>query len=121
MEELPMKFLKEDGSIEEGFALSDVQVERRQKIQDFLHEKVCSGYYHSPYGTPAKCGSLANQLIVLLNAPVVAELVRVIEILTPNPVEDVPEPRQPIAVVEPITATVQLPTPEPAPANPPTR
>ena len=102
-----MKFLKEDGKIEEGVALSDVQVERRQKIEDFLHEKVCSGY-HSVYGTSAKCASLANQLIVLLNAPAVAELARVIDVLTPNPVEDVPE----LAVVEPITATINPPSQE---------
>ena len=103
-----MKFLKEDGKIEEGVALSERQVEQRQKIEDFLHEKVCSGY-HSVYGSPAKCASLANQLIVLLNAPAAAELARVIEILSPNPVEEVPGR---IEVVEPLTETINLPSQE---------
>lgn len=101
-----MKFLKENGKIEEGVALSERQVEQRQKIEDFLHAKVCSGY-HSIYGSSAKCALLANQLIVLLNALAAAELARVIEVLTPNPVEEVPGR---IEVVEPITATVNLPT-----------
>ena len=100
-----MKFLKEDGKIEEGVALSDVQVERRQRIEDFLHEKVCSGY-HSPYGSPAKCALLANQLIVTLTALGEAELSRAIDALTPKAEEPKPE----LTVVEPITGTVNLPT-----------
>ena len=101
-----MKFLKEDGKIEEGFALSERQVEQRQKIEDFLHEKVCSGY-HSVYGTSAKCALLANQLIVKMNALTTAGLEHVLDGLMPKPE---PEPVPEIAVVEPITATVQLPT-----------
>ncbi len=103
-----MKFLKEDGKIEEGIALNDRQVEQRQKIEDFLHEKVCSGY-HSVYGTSAKCALLANQLIVLLNAPAAAELARVIDSLMPKPE---PEPVPEIAVVEPVTETINLPSQE---------
>ena len=103
-----MKFLKEDGKIEEGVALSERQVEQRQKIEDFLHEKVCSGY-HSVYGTSAKCALLDNQLIVKMNALSTAGLEQVIDGLMPKPE---PEPVPEIAVVEPLTLAVNLPSAE---------
>ena len=91
-----MKFLKEDGKIEEGVALSERQVEQRQKIEDFLHAKVCSGY-HSFYGSSAKCAFLANQLIVKMNALTTAGLEHVIDGLMPKPEpEPVPEIAPPI-------------------------
>lgn len=94
-----MKFLKEDGTIEEGFLLSDLQVEQRQQIADFLHEKVCQNSCHSTYGSKAKCVEVANQLIANLDYLVVAGMTRAIDALTPKP-----EP-EPIPVV-PVPAPV---------------
>jgi hypothetical protein len=94
-----MKFLKEDGTIEEGVLLSDLQVEQRQQIEDFLHEKVCRDSFHSTYGSKAKCAEVANQLIANLDYLVVAGLTRVIDALTPKPE---PEPILAVPVPEPV-------------------
>jgi hypothetical protein len=95
-----MKFLKEDGTIEEGIMLSDLQVVQRQQIEDFLHKKVCANSYHSSYSSKAKCAEVANQLIANLDYLVVAGLTGAIDALTPKPK---PEP-EPIPVPEPVAA-----------------
>ena len=95
-----MKFLNEDGIIEEGIMLSDLQVVQRQQIEDFLHKKVCENSYHSSYSSKAKCAEVANQLIANLDCLVVAGLTRAIDALTPKPK---PEP-EPIPVPEPDAA-----------------
>ena len=97
-----MKFLNEDGTIEEGIMLSDLQVVQRQQIEDFLHKKVCENSYHSSYSSKAKCAEVANQLIANLDYLVVAGLTGAIDALTPKPKPE-PEP-EPIPVPEPDAA-----------------
>ena len=93
-----MKFLKEDGTIEEGVLLSDAQVVQRQQIEDFLHEKVCANSFHSSYGAKAKCLEVANQLIATLNPSIAAGLCHAMDVLTPKP--------EPIAIPDPILTAV---------------
>lgn len=61
-----MKFLDKDGQIVDGEPMTDEQVEQRELIVKYIHEKVCQGAYHSKvsrnYDKPS-CETVANFLI----------------------------------------------------------
>jgi len=44
-----MKFLKEDGTIEDGTPITDEQIRLREVVVNYLHETMCHNVYHSPY------------------------------------------------------------------------
>ena len=98
-----MKFIKKDGSIEEGTPLTEAQSELRDVLQTYLHQVVCEDGYHSTYST-RPCAKGANFLALAVNNSTdepreYAEAVKKeIYRLTPKP-----EPVQPI-VEEPVPA-----------------
>ena len=61
-----MKFLKEDGTIEDGTPITDDQIRLRDAAVSYLHEFMCSGTYHSKY-TPGKCTEQGRNLARLLD------------------------------------------------------
>ena len=44
-----MKFIKADGTIEEGTPLSDNTAKLRDELEKYLHEVVCGNSYHGKY------------------------------------------------------------------------
>ena len=59
-----MKFLKEDGTIEEGIQLSNAEVERLERLEAVLHASVCGGSYHASYERGLrKCRKIATQVV----------------------------------------------------------
>ncbi len=59
-----MKFLKEDGTIDEGVQLSDADAARMERLESVLHASVCSGSYHASYGHGVKkCRRIAAAVV----------------------------------------------------------
>lgn len=54
-----MKFLKEDGTVEEGIMLTDEQDATREALEEYIHVKVCKHAYHAGYEGKKPCASLA--------------------------------------------------------------
>ena len=44
-----MKFLKEDGTVEEGVMLTDEQDALRGSLEEYIHQVVCRNAYHGNY------------------------------------------------------------------------
>ena len=61
-----MKFIKADGTIEEGTPLSDNTAKLRDALEKYLHEVVCQGSYHGVYGK-RHCATAANFLALTVN------------------------------------------------------
>ena len=57
-----MKFLKADGTVDEGEPLTDEQSRLRDAMEQYLHRVVCKGYYHAGYEGHPKCQKAANFL-----------------------------------------------------------
>ena len=62
-----MKFIKADGTIEEGTPLSDNTAKLRDALEAYLHEVVCKNCYHSDYGNRKTCHTAANFLAITVN------------------------------------------------------
>jgi hypothetical protein len=62
-----MKFIKADGSIEEGTPLSEKTAGLRDALEKYLHGVVCHGCYHSDYGNRKTCHTAANFLALTVN------------------------------------------------------
>jgi len=62
-----MKFIKADGSIEEGTPLSESTSRLRDELEKYLHEVVCKSCYHSEYGNKKTCHTAANFLALAVN------------------------------------------------------
>ena len=61
-----MKFIKEDGTIEEGTPLSENTAKLRDELEKYLHEVVCQASYHGVYGKKP-CVTAANFLALIVN------------------------------------------------------
>ncbi len=61
-----MKFIKDDGTIEEGTPLSDNTAKLRDELEAYLHKVVCKNCYHSVYGKK-ECATAANFLALTIN------------------------------------------------------
>ena len=61
-----MKFIKADGTIEEGTPLSDNTAKLRDELEKYLHEVVCGNSYHGKYDKK-KCATAANFLALTVN------------------------------------------------------
>jgi hypothetical protein len=59
-----MKFLKEDGTIEEGRALAHEQAEALELLRKYLHDLMCKNRYHASYEGLPECRRAANELII---------------------------------------------------------
>ena len=62
-----MKFLKADGTIEEGTPLSDNTAKLRDELEKYLHAVVCKDCSHSEYGNRKTCHTAANFLALTVN------------------------------------------------------
>jgi hypothetical protein len=59
-----MKFLKEDGTIEEGVQITDEQIAELERLEQVLHASMCGGNYHPSYDRSLrKCRKLAVKVI----------------------------------------------------------
>jgi hypothetical protein len=95
-----MKFITDKGKIEDGTPLTDAQYLQRTMLVPYFHAIACRDTYHS-YSSSKQCEELATAFVT-------GEIEAAANKKT-EPVEpEVPE----LEVVEPITATVQLPDPE---------
>ena len=45
-----MKFLTEDGTVDDGTPLTDRQVDAIERFTEYLHENLCDNYLHGSYG-----------------------------------------------------------------------
>jgi hypothetical protein len=91
-----MKFLKPDGSIEDGEPLTDEQAELREMMERFLHIEVCHNAYHSSLGVEP-CRQAANFLALkttgITPQSAADNLKAAVEARMPKPRRIVPEPR----------------------------
>ena len=101
-----MKFLKNDGEIEEGTPLTDTTVAVRDNLQRYLHVTACKNTYHASYEKTRGCRDAANFLAVIFTTldcgDAAAKLEAAVEDLFPKPVaipEPEPEPN-PVPVAE---------------------
>lgn len=62
-----MKFIKADGTIEDGTPLSENTAKLRDVLEAYLHTVVCKNCYHSDYGNRKTCHTAANFLAVTVN------------------------------------------------------
>ena len=63
-----MKFIKEDGTIEDGTPVSENTLALRGHLQAYLHTVVCKGGYHSSYDEKMPpCAVAATFLAVTVN------------------------------------------------------
>ena len=57
-----MKFITEDGKIEEGIPLTEEQVAQRERLIAYFHEEACSNGYHTCRETK-RCETLATAFV----------------------------------------------------------
>ena len=55
-----MKFLKQDGIIEEGMPLTDEQAAEMQRVEELLHVVICQRSQHYVFQGFPKCRKVAN-------------------------------------------------------------
>ncbi len=82
-----MKFLKEDGTVDDGTPLTDRQVDTLERFTEYIHEHVCNGAYHGSYGRKP-CRDTANDLIPKLDDSAVGSLWTLMSKPEPAPVCD---------------------------------
>ncbi len=58
-----MKFLKKDGTIEEGVALSETEVRHLESLTQVLHASMCRNAFHPSYEREEKCRKVAIAVI----------------------------------------------------------
>lgn len=59
------KFLKTDGTIDEGEPLTEQQAVLREALGSYLHAVICKSSYHPTYEGLPKCQSAANYLTII--------------------------------------------------------
>lgn len=77
-----MKFIKADGTLEEGTPLTDEQATEMQKTEEVLHAVVCRNAYHYDWQGVPQCRKVAND--VALGASLFDSLERLIPKLVPD-------------------------------------
>ena len=65
---MKQKFLKDDGTIEEGEPLSNAQASMLEELTNYLHQVVCENSYHSVYKT--KPCQVAAQFIMTVTTTI---------------------------------------------------
>lgn len=89
-----MKFLKSNGTIEEGVPLTERQAETIDRLTDFLHEKVCRNAYHGTYSAKP-CQDAADLIVPKLDDSSAGSLCSALwepeaENVPADPIEDSP-------------------------------
>ena len=88
-----MKFLKEDGTIEEGTLLTDAQASMLEHLEEYLHMVMCRGGYHGKYDAK-KCREAAQVIMTVTTTIDRDEWGEVFdEKVNPKIVESAPEPQ----------------------------
>lgn len=82
-----MKFLKEDGTVDDGTPLTDRQVDAIERFTEYLHENLCDNSFHGSYGKK-RCRDAANDLIPKLDDSAVWSLCTAMSKPEPAPVCD---------------------------------
>lgn len=91
-----MKFIKSDGTIEEGIGITDAQDAEMQHIEETLHIVLCQSSYHYDWQGMPKCKKVAHA--VALGGSWMEAMEDLLPKPVPEPVvESVPEP--PVAEV----------------------
>jgi hypothetical protein len=91
-----VKFLKADGTVEDGTPMTDEQEKLRSALEEYIHSVVCRGSYHGTYDK-RRCQDAANFLYSAVSVNDaedrgVAEAINSqLESMKPKPVP-VPEP-----------------------------
>ena len=100
-----MKFLKNDGEIEEGTPLTDTTVAVRDNLQRYLHVTACKNTYHASYEKTRGCRDAANFLAVIFTTldcgDAAAKLEAAVEDLFPKPVAISDSEPNPVPVIDP--------------------
>ena len=100
-----MKFLKNDGEIEEGTPLTDTTVAVRDNLQRYLHVTACKNTYHASYEKTRGCRDAANFLDVIFTTldcgDAAAKLEAAVEDLFPKPVAISDSEPNPVPVIDP--------------------
>ena len=100
-----MKFLKADGTVEDGTPMSDRQVSLLERFEEYLHDKMCRNSYHGMYGAKY-CRDVAKAIVPKLDDSACGSLLSAIfEPPLPPEVVEEPEPEK-------------VPDPEPTPTQP---
>jgi hypothetical protein len=60
-----MKFLKPDGTVEEGEPLTDAQANLRQALEEYLHHVTCKGSFHNTWEGQPRCQKASNYLSII--------------------------------------------------------
>jgi hypothetical protein len=60
-----MKFLKSDGTVDEGEPLTDAQAALRQSLENYLHHVICKGSYHNTWEGQPRCQKASNYLSII--------------------------------------------------------
>ena len=95
---MKQKFLKDDGSIEEGEPLTDSQASLFEHLTEYLHKTVCRHSYHG-YSEKKPCVEAARLITVVTTTIDQSEWGEVFEEKVHPPQPD-PAVEQPVAAVE---------------------
>lgn len=95
---MKQKFLKDDGSIEEGEPLTDSQASMFEHLTEYLHDSVCRHSYHG-YSEKKPCVEAARLITVVTTTIDQSEWGEVFEEKVHPPQPD-PAVEQPVAAVE---------------------
>jgi hypothetical protein len=101
-----MKFLKSDGTVEYGTPVSDRQEQLLDRLEVYLHEKICRNSYHGMYNAK-HCREVTNAIVPKLHDSACVSLLAAIfepelppEVIAEPELEATPEPipTQPVSV-----------------------
>jgi len=99
-----MKFLNNNGEIEEGTPLTDTTVAVRYNLERYLHVTACKNTYHASYEKTRGCRDAANFLAVIFTTldcgVAAAKLEAAVEDLFPKPVAISDSEPNPVPVAE---------------------
>ena len=111
-----MKFITKDGTIAEGVAITDRQATLLDRLEAYLHEKMCDNRYHGIYGKKP-CRDIVNEIVPKLDDSSAGSLLSAIFEPEPEPISEL-DPT-PVSQVETLTTseTTSQPTPESLPAS----
>jgi hypothetical protein len=98
-----MKFLKEDGTIDEGLSLSDQTIEQIEHLEELTHLLVCGFQFHSSYSIKP-CRKLAIKLVTECATIDADALFEILEELKPKPE---PEPAPVVEIVPLVLPTME--------------
>jgi hypothetical protein len=68
-----MKFINQDGKVVDGAPLTDRQASAIERLEEYLHEKVCGNSHHGTYSKKL-CAEVARELISKLDDSAVGSL-----------------------------------------------